>query len=142
MATVLLSGCVGTPVPEKFFPTKDSTFSSQHQAAVAFYEHNNQEILRLKNTRKEMVGLVVRCGDDFKYTSGFVGGMTNRFFPKVERGCKASAIVHTHPRTQKVNQNKFSIPDINTAKIIDVYLQSPDMKIRHADKNGVRVIRN
>ncbi len=137
----ILSGCANNSIPNVEFTSLEYEYDSQHEAAIAFYDNHSEKILELMPTNNEIIGLILKCKSKYKHTDHVTTGLYNPFFPTVKRGCKMHAIAHTHPDI-KGNQNQFSAPDLLTSNNIDVYLQSPDMKIRHATKSEVTIIRH
>ncbi len=137
----VLFGCASTSIPDVEFTSMQYEFDSQHEAAIAFYDNHSNVILELMPTQNEIIGLILKCKDKYVHTDYHTSGLYNPFFPVVKGRCKMHAIAHTHPDLRG-NQNQFSGPDLLTSNNIDVYLQSPDMKIRHAKKSEVTVIRH
>lgn len=136
----MLSGCASGNIPDVEFTSIQSEYNSQHEAAIAFYDSHSDKILELMPTRNEIIGLILKCKDKYMHTNYYTSGLYNPFFPVVKGRCKMHAIAHTHPDLRG-NQNQFSEPDLLTSNNIDVYLQSPDMKIRHATNSEVSIIR-
>lgn len=136
----ILCGCTSSSIPDVEFTTKQNEYNSQHEAALAFYDSHSEIILELMPTKNEVIGLILKCKDKYKHTDFITSGLYNSFFPVLKERCKMNAIAHTHPDIRG-NQNQFSKPDLLTSNNIDVYLQSPDMKIRHATNSEVTVIR-
>ncbi len=135
-----LNGCASNSIPDVEFTSVQLEYDSQHEAAIAFYDNHSDQILELMPTRNEIIGLILKCKDKYRHTNHVTSGLYNPFFPIVKERCKMHAIAHTHPDIHG-NQNQFSAPDLLTSNNIDVYLQSPDMKIRHATKSEVTIIR-
>lgn len=136
-----LSGCVQNTMPLIEFKSDNELYDTQHEAAMAFFDSNREKVLELMSTRNEIVGLILICDGKFKFTNYFTSGLYNQFQPVISDQCYTNAVAHTHPDIGG-NQNQFSKADLKTAKNYDLYLQSPDMKIRYANRNGVVVVRN
>lgn len=122
---------------------KNSTHSFYHSevdAAVGFFYNNRYKIFSLTD-KQELIGYIRECSIDnrkyYEYSDYVVGGVYTKFdlYP---RGCKITALVHTHPVPPKNKTNDFfSYVDLESGLRYNLYLFALETcNVRYSPKYG------
>lgn len=129
LITMLAAACTVGCNPLPTYKTIPIAHTSQHDAAIAWYNYHMDKINNLTK-EQEAMGWVYLCDTGYYFSTMEVGGVSNSMNPKVEtsqKSCKAVAYMHTHPDSgHGWTADFFSPEDMKSSYLWGMYMMAQE----------------